>query len=56
MSKTKSKYSTCEVRKEGISKRTGKKFSRVVGYLSNRDEQKGLDIHYDMIGYKVIAL
>lgn len=28
----------------------------VVGYLSTRDEQQGLDIQLNMQGYKIIAL
>lgn len=29
---------------------------KVVGYLSARDEQQGLDIQLNMQGYKIIAL
>ncbi|UDM72763.1 hypothetical protein [Vagococcus fluvialis] len=29
---------------------------RVIGYLSAKDEENGLDIHYDMMGYTVVAL
>lgn len=28
----------------------------VVGYLSSRDERNGLDIQFDLQGYKVVAL
>lgn len=47
MSKRKSKSSVCVV----ISKR-----GLVVGYLSRRDEEHGLDIVLDNAGYKIIAL
>jgi len=56
MSKTKSKHSTCVVYKTTVSKKNGKEFKSVVGYLSNRDEQNGLDISLDMKGYTVVAL
>ena len=52
MSKTKNKHSVAIVYKQ--SKKTGKWF--IVGYLSSRDEERGLDIRYDMAGYKVVAL
>ena len=29
---------------------------KVIGYLSARDEQQGLDIQLNMQGYKIIAL
>ena len=32
------------------------KKGNVVGYLSTRDEQQGLDIQLNMQGYKIIAL
>ena len=52
MSSTKTKHSAAVVLKK--SKRTGK--WRVIGYLSNRDVERGLDIRYDMQGYRVDAL
>lgn len=52
MSQTKNKHSVAVVYK--FSKRTNK--WRIVGYLSSRDEERGLDIRYDMAGYKVVAL
>lgn len=30
--------------------------SKVVGYLSARDEFLGLDVELDMLGYKIVAL
>ncbi len=51
MSKTKTKYSTC-----AIIKTTKKGNKIIIGYLSARDEENGLDIHYDMLGYTIIAL
>ena len=47
MSIKKNKYSTCKV----INKK-----GNVVGYLSNRDEENGLDISLDSQGYTIIAL
>jgi len=47
MSNTKNKYSRCKV----INKK-----GRIIGYLSSRDEENGLDIRLDEKGYKVIAL
>lgn len=47
MSKTKNKYS--------IAKVLNKK-GKVIGYLSSRDKEHGLDIKLDMQGYKIIAL
>lgn len=52
MSQTKNKHSVAVVYKQ--SKRTGK--WRIVGYLSSRDEENGLDIRLDMQGYKIVAL
>ena len=52
MSKTKNKNSTCAVYKQ--YKTSGKWY--IIGYLSARDEEKGLDIYYDTKGYKVVAL
>lgn len=47
MSIKKSKYSTCKVlNKKGV----------IVGYLSTRDEENGLDISLDSQGYTIIAL
>lgn len=47
MSKIKSKYSTCKVvNKKGY----------IIGYLSKRDEENGLDVQLDMQGYTIIAL
>jgi len=36
------------------SKQTGK--LRLVGYLSRRDEQRGMDSRLDMQGYVIVAL
>lgn len=47
MSKTKTKFSTCKVlNKKGV----------LIGYLSMRDEENGLDAILDMKGYAIIAL
>lgn len=47
MSRTKTKYSVSKVvSKNGV----------LIGYLSSRDEENGLDIQYDMQGYVVSAL
>ena len=46
MSKTKNKCSTCVVKKNG----------RIVGYLSAKDEEQGLDIKLDLQGYEIISL
>ena len=47
MSIKKSKYSTCKVlNKKGT----------IVGYLSTRDEENGLDARLDMQGYTIVAL
>ena len=46
MSITKNKNSTCVVYR-------GKK---VVGYLSRRDEERGLDSQLDKMGYSIVAL
>ena len=47
MSIKKNKYSVSKViNKNGI----------IIGYLSTRDEEKGLDIYYDLKGYTVEAL
>ena len=51
MSTKKTKYSTCKV-----IKTTKKGREMVVGYLSQRDEDNGLDIRLDMQGYTIIAL
>ena len=47
MSIRKNKYS--------VSKVINKK-GTIVGYLSTRDEENGLDIAYDLKGYKIVAL
>ena len=47
MSIKKSKYSVSKV----ISKK-----GNVIGYLSTRDEENGLDISLDMAGYTIEAL
>ena len=47
MSIKKSKYSVAAV----INKK-----GNIVGYLSNRDEERGVDIAYDLKGYKIVAL
>jgi hypothetical protein len=46
MSKTKNKYSTCAVYKNGI----------IRFYLSSKDENNGVDIMLDKKGYKIVAL
>ena len=46
MSKTKNKYSVAKVTKNG----------KIVGYLSNRDEEQGFDIVLDMQGYTIESL
>lgn len=47
MSIKKNKFSTCKV----INKK-----GNVIGYLSTRDEENGLDIRLDTQGYKIVAL
>ena len=47
MSIKKSKYSVAKV----LSKK-----GTIVGYLSTRDEENGLDIRLDMNGYTIVAL
>jgi len=54
MSKTKTKSSTAVVYKMVIYR--GRKIKKLVGYLSRRDEEKGLDIQYDRKGYIVEAI
>ena len=51
MSTKKTKHSTCKVVK---TCKNGLKV--VIGYLSQKDENNGLDIRLDMQGYKIIAL
>ena len=47
MSIKKSKFSTCKVlNKKGT----------IIGYLSTRDEENGLDIELDLKGYTILAL
>lgn len=48
MSKTKTKYSTVKV----VDRKTGK----IKGYLSRRDEERGIDAQWDRRGYDIIAL
>ena len=43
----KNKFSTCKV----INKK-----GQIIGYLSTRDEENGLDISLDSQGYTIIAL
>ena len=52
MSQRKTTHSTVAVYK--TSEKTDEWI--LVGYLSNRDEEQGLDIKYDMKGYKIVAL
>jgi hypothetical protein len=52
MSKTKNKYSVSAVYKK--SKKTDKLI--LVGYLSSKDEENGLDIKLDMAGYIISAV
>ena len=47
MSIKKNKFSTCKV----LNKK-----GQIIGYLSTRDEENGLDISLDSQGYKIIAL
>ena len=47
MSIKKSKYSVAMV----LNKK-----DRIIGYLSNRDIENGLDIQLDMQGYTILAL
>lgn len=47
MSIKKSKFSVAKV----LSKK-----GNVIGYLSTRDEENGLDIRLDTQGYKIVAL
>lgn len=47
MSKQKNKYSVAKV----INRK-----GQVIGYLSTRDEENGVDIQMNMKGYTVIAL
>ena len=47
MSIKKNKFSTCKV----LNKK-----GQIIGYLSNRDEENGLDISLDSQGYTIIAL
>ena len=47
MSIKKNKFSTCKV----LNKK-----GQIIGYLSTRDEENGLDIAYDLKGYKIVAL
>ena len=47
MSIKKNKFSTCKV----LNKK-----GNVIGYLSTRDEENGLDISLDSQGYTIIAL
>ena len=47
MSIRKNKFSTCKVLNQK---------GNVIGYLSTRDEENGLDARLDMQGYKIVAL
>ena len=47
MSIKKNKYSTCKV----LNKK-----GQIIGYLSTRDEENGLDSILDLQGYTIIAL
>lgn len=47
MSIKKNKFSTCKV----LNKK-----GQIIGYLSTRDEENGLDISLDSQGYTIIAL
>ena len=47
MSIKKNKFSTCKV----LNKK-----GNVVGYLSTRDEENGLDQRLDLNGYTIVAL
>ena len=46
MAKTKNKYSVAKVTKNG----------KLLGYLSSRDEEQGLDIVLDLQGYTIESL
>ena len=47
MSIRKNKYSVCKVLNKN---------GNIVGYLSTRDEENGLDSMLDLKGYKIVAL
>ena len=47
MSIKKNKFSTCKV----LNKK-----GQIIGYLSTRDEENGLDARLDMQGYTIVAL
>ena len=47
MSERKNKYSTCKVLNQK---------GNVIGYLSTRDEENGLDARLDLQGYTIVAL
>ena len=47
MANKKNKYSVAKVLNQK---------GTIVGYLSTRDEENGLDIAYDLKGYKIVAL
>ena len=47
MANKKNKYSVAKV----LNKK-----GNIVGYLSTRDEENGLDIAYDLKGYTIVAL
>ncbi len=47
MSIKKNKFSTCKV----LNKK-----GQIIGYLSNRDEENGLDIELDLKGYTIMPL
>ena len=55
MSRTQSKHSVAKVTRETTLK-DGRKVVKLVGYLSRRDEEQGIDIQMDMLGYTVTAL
>lgn len=55
MNKYKTKNTTCIVYKE-VKNRKGEVVLKVVGYLTEKHEEKGMDIQLDMQGYKVVAI
>lgn len=56
MSRTKNKYSVARVTFTKIHPKTGTKRTIVAGYLSQRDEEQGLDIQLDLKGFTIEAL
>ena len=55
MNKTKTKNTTCIVYRE-VKNRKGETVLKIAGYLTEKHEERGLDINLDMQGYKVVAI